>query len=247
MRSDGARRATMVAACGFLLMALAVWNGPRTEVSHGGVPRPGGAESGTRSNRPEPPHLPGVGDLLWREVPADTGQVVVVYGGDRDSSDSTLALYERRGDAWERLGNWAAHNGRRGWAADHRAGDERTPVGVFTLSDAGGRLADPGTRLSYTQDEGAFVSPYFGDAAHWHDFDYVVAVDYNRRRGAPPYDPTRPEGQERGGGIWLHVDHGDGTLGCVSVPEAAMEYLLRVLDPRQGPVVVMGDEASLRS
>jgi L,D-peptidoglycan transpeptidase YkuD (ErfK/YbiS/YcfS/YnhG family) len=41
------------------------------------------------------------------------------------------------------------------------------------------------------------------------------------------------------------MDHGSGTSACVSLPERAMRYLLRTLDPRQRPVVVMGDRADL--
>ncbi|WNM33368.1 L,D-transpeptidase family protein [Streptomyces sp. Li-HN-5-11] len=247
MQNGGGRRATVAAAaCGFFMTVLAACGGPRTEVHHGDVPRPGGP-SGTARPSPSvaPPGVPGVGERLWRQVPAGTRQLVAVYGEHRDSPDSTLVLYEKRGSRWERTVSWAAHNGKQGWTTDHHEGDERSPVGVFTLSDAGGLLDDPGSRLPYTQDEDAFASPYYWDEAHWHDFDYVIAIDYNRRRGTRPDDPTRPLGQTKGGGIWLHLDHGDGTLGCVSVPEEAMEYLLRTLDPKDRPVVVMGDRVAL--
>lgn len=76
-------------------------------------------------------------------------------------------------------------------------------------------------------------------------FDYVVAVDYNRVPGASPLDPVRPLGQERGGGIWIHVDHGGPTQGCISLPENRMRELLRILDPEKKPVVVIGDVEGL--
>ncbi|NED75657.1 L,D-transpeptidase family protein [Streptomyces sp. SID9944] len=251
MRKGGVRRATAaLAACGFLLTALAACGDTRAEVRHRELPRPGGP-SGTARPSPSPTvkpvHVPGVGDRLWQRIPADTRQIVTVYGDGENSPDSTLVLYEKRGTTWQRSGSWPAHNGKRGWTTDHHEGDERSPVGVYTLSDAGGILDDPGTRLPYTQDEDAFASPYYWDEAHWHDFDYVIAIDYNRLRGTRPDDPTRPLGQSKGGGIWLHLDHGDGTLGCVSVPETAMEYLLRTLNPKDKPVVVMGDKVNLRA
>ncbi|GHJ99085.1 hypothetical protein SY2F82_08830 [Streptomyces sp. Y2F8-2] len=59
--------------------------------------------------------------------------------------------------------------------------------------------------------------------------------------------PTRPLGRPKGGDIWLHMDHGSGTSACVSVSESAMRYLLRTLDPRQHPVVVMGDRTELNA
>ncbi len=172
--------------------------------------------------------------------------MVAVYGDGKDSADSTVVLYAKHGTVWRRTRSWPAHNGKRGWTTDHRSGDRRSPVGVFTLSDAGGVLKDPGARLPYTQDP-SFAAPRWWAKSHWHDFDYVVAIDYNRVKGSPPNDPTRPEGEAKGGSIWLHMDHGSGTSGCVSMSRSAMEYLLRTLDPHRHPVVVMGDRADLMS
>nr|WP_308407675.1 sigma factor [Streptomyces sp. RKAG337] len=58
---------------------------------------------------------------------------------------STVILYERTDAGWTAGAAWPAHNALKGWTDDHREGDLRSPVGVFTLTDAGGRLADPGT------------------------------------------------------------------------------------------------------
>lgn len=194
-----------------------------------------------------PTRIPGVGGRLFRQIPRDSGQVVVVYGEGEDSAYSTVVLYTREGPEWRPVTSWPAHNGRNGWTTDHHMGDERSPVGVFGLSDAGGVLDDPGTRLPYNQDEAAYAPPDDWDEAHQHVFDYVIAIDYNRLPGTPPHDATRPEGDDKGGGIWLHLDHGDGTSACVSVSKDAMEFLLRTLDPAQDPVMVMGDRAELRA
>ncbi|MEU1164548.1 hypothetical protein ABZ372_29845, partial [Streptomyces sp. NPDC005921] len=68
----------------------------------------------------------------------------------------------------------------------------------------------------------------------------LFAINYNREPGTSPLDWTRPLGTSRGGGIWLHVDHGGPTHACVSVAKAHMRELLRTLDPDRHPVVVMG-------
>ncbi|CAM5515210.1 lipoprotein [Streptomyces badius] len=73
-----------------------------------------------------------------------------------------------------------------------------------------------------------------------------MAINYNRKEGVSPLNRTRPLGLERGGGIWIHVDHEGLTQGCVSLPEERMEELLRTLDPEMNPVIVMGDAVSLR-
>lgn len=241
MRPGGVRRtAAAGAACALLLTALsACGGGDRTGPGAGG-----GRVAGTTAAASD--RIPDVGDRLQRRIPAASRQVVAVYGDGKDSAEATVVLYTRHGRLWERVRGWPGHNGKNGWTRDHRLGDERSPVGVFTLSDAGGVLADPGTRLPYDRSD-SYAAPRSWEPSHWHDFDYVVAIDYNRVAGNPPDDPTQPQGEEKGGGIWLHLDHGSGTSACVSVGRPAMEYLLRWLDPARHPVVLMGDRAALKS
>ncbi|MEV0176152.1 L,D-transpeptidase family protein [Streptomyces sp. NPDC050803] len=193
-----------------------------------------------------PQQIPGLGPGTWAEVPSDTRQAVVVSGRDKNSPRSTVVLYERTDAGWEAGRAWPAHNAQRGWTGRHRLGDLRTPIGVFTLSDAGGLLADPGTRLPYDRSIGftATGTGFEGEPLAG-SFDYVIAIDYNRKPGTSPLDWTRPLGAERGGGIWLHVDHGGPTHGCVSIAREHMKELLLALDPEKNPVVVMGDAKSL--
>ncbi|WP_406094959.1 L,D-transpeptidase family protein [Streptomyces sp. NBC_01013] len=199
---------------------------------------------------PAPPReIPGLGVQTRAQIPAGARQAFVVTGQSPDSNLSTAVLYTRDDPAvgWRAaLTPWPAHNALSGWTAEHWEGDLRSPVGVFTLTAAGGRLAPPKTALPYD------LSPDFqveGEGFHGEplegSFDYVVAIDYNRVPGTSPLDHTRPLGQERGGGIWIHVDHGGPTQGCVSVTEDRMKELLGVLDPAKEPVIVMGDAASL--
>ncbi|MEU3731702.1 hypothetical protein AB0E81_20180 [Streptomyces sp. NPDC033538] len=248
MRSSGARRtAVATVALGALLAALSACGGPSGHGADAGASGPGGG-AGESSATADPTRVPGVGDRLQGRIPAESRQVVAVYGDGEDSADSTVVLYTKQGSAWHRDRSWPAHNGVKGWTTDHHENDRRSPVGVFTLSDAGGVLPDPdpapGAGLPYTR-SAAFAAPRWWAKSYWHDFDYVIAIDYNRVEGTAPNDPTRPEGASKGGGIWLHMDHGSGTSACVSLPKPAMEHLLRTLDPDRHPVVVMGDRARL--
>lgn len=170
----------------------------------------------------------------------------MVTGRGRDSSASTVVLYERTEAGWQAGASWPAHNALRGWTDHHLAGDLRSPTGVYTLTDAGGLLKNPGTKLPYDRGVG-FTSPGTGFEGEplAGSFDYVIAINYNRRPGTSPLDWTRPLGAGRGGGIWLHVDHGGPTHGCVSIAEEHMKELLLTLDPDLHPVVVMGDAKSL--
>jgi L,D-peptidoglycan transpeptidase YkuD (ErfK/YbiS/YcfS/YnhG family) len=248
MQSGGTRRATVaMAALVSLLTTLSA-------CGHAPPGRPGGrpeVPSGPKAVRTWPAavdrtRIPDVGDSFQQRIPADSGQVLAVYGDGKDSPDSTAVLFEKHGPDWKRMGSWRTHNGKKGWTTDHHLDDERSPVGVFTLTAAGGVLDDPGTRLPYTRSE-AFEAPQSWDESHWHDFDYVIAIDYNRVPGTPPDDAEQPMGEEKGGGIWLHLDHGGGTSACVSFPKSGMEYLLRTLDPDRHPVVLMGDKANLKA
>nr|WP_246586213.1 hypothetical protein [Streptomyces yatensis] len=215
-------------------------------VSAGG--RPMTMRTPRRTPRPvaPAPPLPGLGPRTWAEVPHRSRQVLVVTGHDRNAAVATAVLYEHTGAGWRAGASRPAHNALNGWTDHHREGDLRSPIGVHTLTDAGGRLPDPGTRLPYDR-SGDFTAGGTGFEGEplSGSFDYVVAIDYNRRPGTSPLDRTRPLGPDRGGGIWLHIDHGGPTRGCVSLGKGPMKELLRALDPAREPVVVMGDAASL--
>lgn len=216
-----------------------------------------GATSTPSTTRTQPPGravdaraqlgaLAHLGPKTLASVPATARKVVVVRGDGADATTTNIELYAVDGDTWRRTATWRGHIGARGWTTSHREGDLRTPVGTFTLTDAGGRLPDPGTALPYDHSS-KFVpsgSSVFGDSLEG-SFDYVIAIDYNRRTGVSPRDPVHPQGDELGGGIWLHVDHEGPTHGCVSVPRQGMVALLRSLKPQDRPVVVMADAARL--
>jgi L,D-peptidoglycan transpeptidase YkuD (ErfK/YbiS/YcfS/YnhG family) len=204
--------------------------------------------SSSSSADPDAPlaQLPNLGPDTLGEIPADSGQVVEAVGAGADSPDATLVLYQRTADGWLAGPQWPAHNALHGWAGDKRQGDLRSPIGVFGLTDAGGRDADPGSRLPYYRSaDFAIGGRGFEGEPLAGSFDYVIAIDYNRKTGVSPLDDTYPLGWEKGTGVWIHVDHGGPTHGCVSLPRDDMKELLRVLDPAQEPVVVMGDAASL--
>ncbi|MYV41346.1 hypothetical protein GT030_21385 [Streptomyces sp. SID1328] len=248
-RHGGARHAISAAAlCGVLLAMATACGDPDSKVRSGGAAGNGNPAVSGSSRPVTASGVPGVGERMGRQIPDDTRQLVVVYGDDRDSAEGTAVLYEKQDAQWKQSASWPSHNGRRGWTTDHRLDDERSPVGVFSLTDAGGTLRSPGTKLPYWYDDHAYAASVVDpdDEAHAHDFDHVIAINYNRLKGTPPYDWSRPEGVEKGGGIWLHLDHGDGTSACVTVPEAGIKTLLGTLDPADHPMVVMGDRDRLR-
>ncbi|MFE2543091.1 hypothetical protein [Actinacidiphila glaucinigra] len=193
-----------------------------------------------------PDRLPGLGPKTLSQIPANARQVVLVTGAGKKSPKSEVVLYERVDGGWRPGAVWNAHNGYKGWTDEHYAGDLHSPIGVFGLTDAGGLLADPGTKLTYHRSN-AFstdATGFLGESLAG-SFDYVIAINYNRQPGTSPMNGAAPMGANRGMGIWIHVDHGGPTHACVSIAKAHMKQLLRVLDPADHPVVVMGDAASL--
>ncbi|MEU9608658.1 L,D-transpeptidase family protein [Streptomyces sp. NPDC048057] len=213
----------------------------------GASPKPAETPAAT----PAPPaELPGLGPRTRATIGAEVQQVVLVTGEGKDSNRSRVRLYERHPDlGWRPAADeWAGRNGHKGWAERHVRGDLRTPVGTYRLTDAGGRLANPGTALPYDRNRGILYTARgtnFENKPKAGALDYIVAINYNRITGRPPYDFSRPMGAARGGGIWFHVSHHGGTEGCVGLPRGQMKELLRKLKPGAKPVTVMGPAESL--
>ncbi|MFJ6797683.1 hypothetical protein [Streptomyces sp. NPDC091268] len=188
--------------------------------------------------------LPDTSEQTRARIPADSRQLILVTGAAKDSSHSTVTFYTRPapGADWVKGDSWPARNGAKGWSTERSYGDLTSPQGVFTLTDAGGLLAKPpGTKLPYDR-SGSFVPSGRGVEGESlaGSFDYVVAIDFNREPGTSPLDPTKPDGEDKGGNIWLHVDHDGPSQGCVGIPKEAMRKVLETLDPAAKPVIVMG-------
>ena len=245
--------ATVIAVAGFLHPAApdhttVAAAGPTVDSGRGSSAP---ADASRSVARPTPTtalaKLPGLGKSFLAKIPANAQQVFVVSGTGKNASTATAVLYTRTADgSWLPGTAWPAHNAKDGWTGDHMAGDLHSPIGVFSLTDAGGLDPNPGTKLPYLHSSAfkalgtGFEGESLADA-----FDYVVAINYNHDPGTSPLSPDRPLGESRGGGIWIHVDHGGPTHGCVSLSKANMAVLLKDLDPAKHPVVVMGDAASL--
>ncbi|OKK16816.1 hypothetical protein AMK16_24270 [Streptomyces sp. CB00455] len=207
---------------------------------------PAAARAARDARRDDLQGLPGISEQTRAKIPAESRQLILVTGKAADSSESTATLYTRPapGADWVRAESWPARNGAKGWSTERTYGDLTSPQGVFALTDAGGLLPKPpGTRFPYDKDP-AFVAGGRGvnGESLAGSFDYVVAIDFNRTPGTSPLDPTKPEGEEKGGNIWLHVDHDGPSQGCVGIPKEAMKKVLETLDPAAKPVIVMGPE-----
>ena len=144
------------------------------------------------------------------------------------------------------LGPWPARVGVHGLSAHHREGDGTTPLGSFAIGPvAYGLASDPGTKLRYHRltcgdwwDEDP-RSPTYNEFRHlpcgaeppFHGGSEALwrATVAYRMFAVISYNAARIPG--RGSGIFLHVDRGRATNGCVSLPEPDLRRLLQLLAP----------------
>jgi L,D-peptidoglycan transpeptidase YkuD (ErfK/YbiS/YcfS/YnhG family) len=171
-------------------------------------------------------------------------QTIVVQAASRASTHATLRLESCGTTA---AGPWPARVGRSGLSPSHREGDGTTPLGTFRIGPVVyGVAADPGVHLAYHRlvcgdwwDEDP-ASPTYntfrhvpcgarppfggGSEALWTitgAYRYFAVVRYNDAPAVPA----------RGSAIFLHVDTGRATNGCVSLPLGRLVTLLRLLRP----------------
>jgi L,D-peptidoglycan transpeptidase YkuD (ErfK/YbiS/YcfS/YnhG family) len=190
-----------------------------------------------------------------------TRQVVTV--DHTDGYRATVSFWKLTGSGWR--ARFGAKDGRIGYGGLVRGtrreqGTGTTPLGTYALPWAFGTgPADPGWRLAYRQvEEGDF---WVQDNASAHYNRYRNQAEGGFRWWLPPSDPDGSERltdfhdqyrlavvtdfnvrqvRHRGAGIFLHVNGGGATAGCVSAPGAFMDRLMRALDPALLPVIAVG-------
>lgn len=78
-----------------------------------------------------------------------------------------------------------------------------------------------------------------------YQYDYVAVLDYNLpegpiRTGAKGVRrSSEAPDTNRGGGIFLHVDNGNKTAGCIAIKKKQMREIMQWLDPDRDPVIVI--------
>jgi L,D-peptidoglycan transpeptidase YkuD (ErfK/YbiS/YcfS/YnhG family) len=195
-------------------------------------------------------------------VPVSLGNARQVITVKARGSYATVQAWQLSGRTWRLvLSTTSARVGTHGVVpgSQRKQGTGTTPGGTYTLTEAFGIAADPGSSLPYhrvTADDywvednnsayynqmrlgalGGFdkVAPPNSVNGSEHlitytvQYQYVVVIDFNRWP-AVPY---------RGAGIFLHVNGSGSTAGCVSVPASTMVALVRWLDPAAHPRIAI--------
>jgi L,D-peptidoglycan transpeptidase YkuD (ErfK/YbiS/YcfS/YnhG family) len=180
-----------------------------------------------------------------------SGQLVTVVAASYGATQAELTAYQREDGQWRRVfGPWTAWIGRNGMAPPgaKREGDGRTPSGTFGFGFFFGVDPDPGVHFPYRRiypydvwdDDPA--SPLYNE---WVDDRYadpgadpepmdVSAYDYG---AVIAYNTARTPGL--GSAIFLHLNIGMPTAGCVTLPPGELLEILRWLNPAASPEIAM--------
>ena len=186
-------------------------------------------------------------------------QAITVVAPSTGSTTGTLQAWRRDANGWFRVGPAVlAHLGSDGLSTSPSESRSATPIGSFTLTQAFGHDANPGTGLPYTHTtpsdwwisqagplyntrqrcaaDCAFTRGDPNEHLYYETpyYDYAVVIDYNT--------PNTPGGVRPGAGsaFFLHVTDGAPTAGCVAVPADQVVRLLRWLTPGAHPRILLG-------
>lgn len=163
------------------------------------------------------------------------------------SYSSRVLRWEKVNGCWVRLATHDSYNGYKGWATVPWTGGMRSPIGTYRLTDAGGRLANPGTKMQYHYGPQSYgAGGYAMSRAKLQIFDYVVAVNYNRKAGTTPR-ANRVLTNRKSSGYWFHVRRLAPTRGCVSMDRSDMKQFAQWLDPAKKPVTIQGPKSVIYS
>lgn len=163
-------------------------------------------------------------------------QVILV---DANGSGATIRACQRSGSRYTLArGPYAGHVGRNGVSSAKREGDLRTPAGVFAMRNGFGVNANPGLgagswlrvdgRDVWVDDSGSALyythqrSPAAGRWDSAEQMQQSPAYSYAQVIG---YNEARAPGA--GSAIFMHVDQGHGTAGCVSLQTSALLSVMR--------------------
>jgi L,D-peptidoglycan transpeptidase YkuD (ErfK/YbiS/YcfS/YnhG family) len=183
----------------------------------------------------------------------DARQLVVVTASDYSTVHVTVRTYRHRADGWHlAFGPWHGYVGGRGFAppGEKREGDLQTPSGSYTFPFAFGVDPDPGTRLHYRR---ALSTSRWDDDSTSANYNRWVDIRYGDPGDSPEHMRLLPQYRYgavigynldripyRGSAIFLHVDDGSSTAGCVAISRHRVVKVLRWLRPRLHPRIVMG-------
>jgi L,D-peptidoglycan transpeptidase YkuD (ErfK/YbiS/YcfS/YnhG family) len=188
----------------------------------------------------------------------DATQVISVTTAHYGSTHATVRAFAKSAGGWKQVaGPWSAWIGRAGFArpGHKREGDGTTPSGSYRFSFFFG--VDPKPRVHFPWRHAAPFDVWDDDPASPRYNRWVDTRRHSAGRDPEPlhvqpsyddvaviaYNTSRIPG--RGSAIFLHVTHHSPTSGCVALPRPELLVLLRWLNPRDHPRIIMGRTATV--
>ena len=190
-------------------------------------------------------------------------QLITVEAPRYATSTGSLRLWRKSGGCWVAAGGpWRVRLGRNGLSDHHVEGDGTTPTGAYGLGPViYGNAPDPGVHYPYhrvvcgdfwNEDPRSpgyntfhhvrcgvippFANPGDGLWIPKRAYRHFVPIRYNT-------DPVVPG---RGSAIFLHVDWGSPTHGCITLAPSRLTTVLRWLRPAAKPLIVIGTKGELK-
>lgn len=185
-----------------------------------------------------------------------SNEVVIVEGQEQAKFKARLIAWQKLKEGWKAVLVSRAVVGRNGIALLNakREGDGKTPSGIYELGLAFGAAQSLETKMPYRQassqdiwvDDIAssnynrwIIRSELGDAKSFEElkrkddlYQAGLVIEYN----------TKPVTPGLGSAIFMHVwrSEGQGTAGCVALPAEKLYQLLKWLDPKDKPMIVIG-------
>ncbi|HBJ8795182.1 TPA: L,D-transpeptidase family protein [Listeria monocytogenes] len=167
-----------------------------------------------------------------------SNQIITVVAS---GSSAQVKLWEKSNGTWKQTLSTYGHVGSQGVGTGSEYAS-RTPRGAYGLSFAFG-THNPGTKLGFKQiTKNSYWISNVKDSQYntWQErssssskdehladyptqYEYAMALNYNHGVGG-------------GSAIFLHVDNGRATAGCISVPRSTMLQLMKTI--RSGAYIV---------
>lgn len=191
----------------------------------------------------------------------ETSQLLVVFSEIPESKTAWMVALEKKGNNWSPVfGPINTGIGRKGFAApgEKREGDQKSPSGFFRLGQLFCYEKAVDTRIPFVQstvDDKWIDDPDSPDYNRWvrgettaksyerlllkgNDYRYCMVIEYN----------THPVVKGNGSAIFLHLSEFDAinsSSGCVVLIQSDMEKLLKWMDPKANPSILMGTRSVL--
>jgi len=166
----------------------------------------------------------------------ETNQIITVVS--TGGGNAKIEYWKKSSGFWKKDMSTNGFVGQQGVTSNKKEGDRKAPTGSFKIPFAFG-TENPITKMSFRpitrnsywisnvndrqyntwQEKSSSSSADEHLIKYASQYKYAMAIDYNMN------NPVRGDGSA----IFLHVSNGTPTLGCVSIPESNMRYLMQEL------------------